>query len=243
MRFFKCIVEYDGTDFCGWQRQPRLRTVQGEFEKALRTMTRSKINVVAAGRTDSGVHAVGQVVSFGIDRDWDRGVILRGMNANLPDDVVIHKCTRVSDRFNARYDAVSREYRYRVCAGRSALLRRDHLCRYDEFSFETLQRLATLLEGEHDFASFCVKKSRKESNLCTVMKSNWTKNRGVYTFRIVANRFLHGMVRSLVGTMFRVCDGNIDERRFAGLLSRPKRSATILTAPAQGLTLIKVNYR
>ncbi len=243
MRTYKCTVEYDGTEFCGWQRQPRLRTVQGEFEKALAAMVGAKVSVVAAGRTDSGVHAEGQVVSFSLDRDWDGGIVMRGMNANLPDDVKMTKCVVVHDGFNARFDAVSREYRYRIWIGRSALRRRDHWCRDDSPELDLLSRLATQLNGEHDFTSFCVKKSSKESNVCAVLKSDWTKRGGVYTFRIVANRFLHGMVRSLVGTMMRVCDGTLSERQFGLLLSRPERSAKILTAPAQGLTLMKVNYR
>jgi tRNA pseudouridine38-40 synthase len=195
---FVCVIEYDGTDFCGWQFQPNERTVQGEFEKALRKMVKSDISVTAAGRTDSGVHALGQVVNFRIDKDWTTDIVRNGLNALLPDDILIRKCRIAGDGFNSRFDAESRSYRYKLYNGRSVLKRRDCWCTDIPIDFAMLEELASSLHGEHDYGSFCVKKSQKASNLCTVRKSCWTKRGREYTFRIVANRFLHGMVRSLV---------------------------------------------
>jgi tRNA pseudouridine38-40 synthase len=239
----KCELEYDGTDFCGWQSQPSERTVQGEVERALLTMLKRRVGVVAAGRTDSGVHGERQVISFAVPReDWTGDVVMKGLNALLPDDVIVRSCIIVPDSFNARYDAVSREYRYRILNSRSALKRRSHWCTVWRMDRDVLGSLASAIIGEHDFASFCVKKSHKESNICTVTKSHWTKTGKEYTFQIVANRFLHGMVRSLVGTMMRVSGGQLSIQQFHGLLETPKRSALILTAPPQGLTLVRVNY-
>lgn len=239
---YKCVIEYDGTDFCGWQYQPRERTVQGEFEKAVGKMVKKKVNVTVAGRTDSGVHAAGQVVNLEIDKSWSIDIVLKGLNANLPTDILIKSCRVASDSFNARFDARSREYRYRIYNGRSPLKRRDFWCSNMDIDYAVLPRLASKLTGEHDFSSFCVKKSRKESNLCHVTKSCWTKRGNEYTFHIVANRFLHGMVRSLVGTMVKVANGQLTEHGFRELFENPRRSATIMTAPPQGLCLIKVDY-
>jgi tRNA pseudouridine38-40 synthase len=239
---YKCVIEYDGTDFCGWQYQPRERTVQGEFEKAVGKMVKKKVNVTAAGRTDSGVHAAGQVVNFKVDKDWSTDIVLKGLNANLPTDILIKSCRVVSDTFNARFDAKSREYRYRIYNGRSPLKSRNLWCSNLDIDHAMLSRLASKLTGEQHFLSFCVKKSQKESNLCHVTKSCWTKRGNEHTFRIVANRFLHGMVRSLVGTMIKVANGQLTEHDFRELFENPKRSATIMTAPPQGLCLMKVDY-
>jgi len=239
---YKCVIEYDGTDFCGLQFQPKERTVQGEFEKALRKMAKEDIIITAAGRTDSGVHASGQVVNFKIDRDWSGEIVLKGLNSLLPDDVLIKRCTIVPDSFNSRFDAQSRRYRYQVYNDRSALKQRYYWCTDLAIEFQTLTRLASKLMGSHDFGSFCVLRSHKESNMCTLTKSFWTKRGKEYTFHVEANRFLHGMVRSLVGTMVKVANGQITKRDFAELLRNPERSSRILTAPPQGLTLVKVKY-
>ena len=240
---YKCVIEYDGTDFCGWQFQPNVRTVQGEFEKAIRKMTRSKIGVTAAGRTDSGVHAAGQVVNFQIDRDWAPVIVLKGLNSHLPDDILIKSVVVAPEDFNSRFDAVSRKYRYRLYNGRSAVRRNHFWCTDTSFEYSVVRSLSRKIMGNHDFASFCVQKSQKESNDCKVTKSCWTKHGKEYTFTIVANRFLHGMVRSLVGTMVKVAAGQLSEREFGELVSSPKRSSKVTTAPPQGLTLVKVDYK
>ncbi len=240
---YKCVIEYDGTDFCGWQVQPNLRTIQGEIEKATSKMAKSAVKVIAAGRTDAGVHAVGQVINMRIDKDWTADIVLKGINSLLPPDILIKRCRVVSDSFNARFDATSREYRFQIYAGRSALRRNRFWCTDSRFEYNMLTDLASYITGEHDFGSFCVLKSQKESNICTVTKSCWTKRGNEYTFHVVANRFLHGMVRSLVGTMVKVASGQLSESRFQSLLRTPNRSAEIFTAPPQGLTLVKVKYR
>jgi tRNA pseudouridine38-40 synthase len=239
---YRCVIEYDGTDFCGWQFQPKERTVQGEFEKALKKMAKDDINVTAAGRTDSGVHASGQVVNFKIDRDWTADIVRKGLNSLLPPDVLIRSCTIVGDSFNSRFDARSRVYRYQIYNARSALKQRYCWCTELAIDFEVISQLASNLTGNHDFGSFCVLKSHKESNLCTLTKSFWTKRGKEYTFHVEANRFLHGMVRSLVGTMVKVANGQLTKRDFAELMRNAERSARVLTAPPQGLSLVKVKY-
>lgn len=239
---FVCVIEYDGTDFCGWQFQPKERTAQGEFEKALLQMVKQDVTVTAAGRTDSGVHAIGQVVNFRIDKDWTPEIVRNGLNSLLPDDILIRRCRMASDEFNARFDAKSRSYRYQLYNGRSVLKRRDCWCSDLPLDYALLERLASGIVGEYDFGSFCVKKSQKVSNLCTVRKSCWTKRGREYTFRIVANRFLHGMVRSLVGTMVKVASGQLAEDDFHKLFKKPGRSSVIMTAPPQGLCLMRVEY-
>ncbi|MBD3217528.1 MAG: tRNA pseudouridine(38-40) synthase TruA [candidate division Zixibacteria bacterium] len=239
---YKITIEYDGSAFNGWQVQPGLRTVQGEIEKAVIEVSGRKSNVICAGRTDSGVHAFGQVANFKSRIDWGEESVRKALNRVLPDDIVLLDCEEVDSGFNARFDAIARYYEYRIFNARSSI-RRNFCWQYPaKINFACLKRLSAKLLGEHDFKSFCVRKSQKKSNLCTVTKSHWTKRGKEYNFQIIANRFLHGMVRSLVGTMIKISAGFQDEEVFEELLERPKRSEKVFTAPPNGLYLMKVEY-
>ncbi len=239
---YRIIIEYDGSGFNGWQVQPGLRTIQGEIEKAVEEISGRKSNVICAGRTDAGVHAFGQVANFKSRIDWGDDSVLKALNRVLPDDIVILECEEVDSDFNARYSAIARHYEYKIFNARSSI-RRNFYWQYPaQINFACLKRLSSMIMGEHEFESFCVRKSRKKSNLCRVTKSHWTKRDKEYTFQIIANRFLHGMVRSLVGTMIKISAGFQDEEVFTELLLKPKRSEKVFTAPPNGLYLMEVVY-
>ncbi|MBD3381832.1 MAG: tRNA pseudouridine(38-40) synthase TruA [candidate division Zixibacteria bacterium] len=239
---FKLTIEYDGTGFSGWQVQPGLRTVQGEIEKALENHLGYEVKITGGGRTDAGVHALGQTASFKADIDWGADAVRKAINGVLPDDILIVDCSEVGDDFNARFSALSRHYRYQIYSDRSSLRRNLFWCYEDKLDFDLLQTMASYIRGEHDFASFCVKKSQKPSNLCRVEKSYWTNDGKEFTFQIISNRFLHGMVRSLVGSMIKVNAGSLELFEFKDLIDNPERSEKVLTAPANGLYLVEIRY-
>jgi tRNA pseudouridine38-40 synthase len=242
MHNYKLIIEYNGREFCGWQIQPGLRTVQGEIEKTLLKISGRKTGIICGGRTDSGVHAYGQCANFKSTIDWGEDSIRKALNQALPDDITIHACEEVEPDFHARFSAVERRYEYRIFNDRGSIRRGFYWLYPEKVNFACLKRLAAILPGEHDFASFCVKKSQKKSNLCTVGKSYWTKKGKEYTFHISSNRFLHGMVRGLAGTMVKISAGFLEEEDFEDLIANPERSKRVFTAPPDGLYLMEIRY-
>lgn len=242
MHNFKLTIEYDGTGFSGWQVQPGLRTIQGEIESALKSHLGNEVKITGGGRTDAGVHAYGQCANFKADIDWGTGSVRKALNGVLPDDIVIRECVEVNDEFNARYSAQWRYYIYRIYLDRSSLRRNHFWCLEDNLDYDLLQSMAGYIRGQHDFGSFCVKKSQKDSNLCRVEKSYWTNEGKEFTFQIISNRFLHGMVRSLVGTMIKVNAGSLELFEFKDLIDNPERSEKVFTAPPNGLYLMEIRY-
>jgi tRNA pseudouridine38-40 synthase len=241
-RNIRLEIEYDGTDFHGWQTQPELRTVQGELERGIRAITNQEIKLIGSGRTDVGVHALGQVANFHTDSGLDEQSILKGLNAVLPRDILVKKADLVNPEFNARFSAKSRIYRYRIFLGRTAILRRyvwEILYRLDP---DKISEAAALVCGEHDFSSFCVAESSKESNVCRVMSAIWEQAGDELTFTVEANRFLHTMVRSLVGTMVEVARGYFSISDFEDIRKAKNRRKAGPTAPACGLCLVEVKY-
>ncbi|MFH1334938.1 MAG: tRNA pseudouridine(38-40) synthase TruA [Candidatus Zixiibacteriota bacterium] len=242
LRNIKLVIEYDGSLFHGWQVQPGLRTVQDEIEKALYTILNQKVNLIGAGRTDAGVHALGQVANFETENPQDAETIQKSLNGILPEDIVIHKAEEVDPNFNARYSAKSRIYKYRVHLGRTAIQRRLAWEVTYALNVETLLEATREIEGEHDFTSFCLAESGKESNLCNVKQAFWKKSGDELTFKIEANRFLHTMVRSLVGTLVEVARGYFSVSDFTEIIEAKDRRKAGPTAPAYGLYLVEVKY-
>src|SRR5690606_24045748 len=217
---------------------------QGEIERVLSTLLREPIEIYAAGRTDTGVHALGQVAHFDTSHtisDADR--ILLGSRALLPRDIVITQINPVRDDFHARFDAKWRQYQYRMRSDLTPFERGTMWVVHPWPDIEILDQCATVLIGQHDFTSFCKQDSSLESNICTVYQSKWTwetDTQGYYT--IQANRFLHHMVRGLVGTMVRAARQNSCDY-FRHVLESKKRSEAVLTAPAKALFLEVVGYQ
>jgi tRNA pseudouridine38-40 synthase len=241
-RNIKLEIEYDGTDFHGWQMQPELRTVQGEIQEKLKTILRHEVSLIGAGRTDVGVHALGQVANFKTDHPLETRSILEALNGLIHHDVVIKKAQETEPDFHSRYSAIGRLYEYRICRRRSALLRRYVWEVLYSLNTEEIVRATEHVEGEHDFSSFCVAESSKGKNLCNVTRATWEKSGDELLFRIEANRFLHTMVRSLVGTLVEVARGYFSVADFVHIMEAKDRRKAGPTAPPRGLYLVEVKY-
>lgn len=240
----RAVVTYDGTDYQGFQRQANGPTVQEALETALARVTREKATVLAAGRTDAGVHAEGQVIAF--DTAWRHSweVLQRALNAVLPPDVAIWEVAQAQPDFHPRYDAYSRHYRYTIYNGtvRCPLSRWTSLHVPQQLDVGEMQAAAGLLVGEHDFAAFGQPPQGKNT-VRRVLRAEWTGKPPWLYFGIEADAFLYRMVRSLVGTMLQVGQGRMTGQAFGEVLASRDRAQAGPTAPPHGLCLVEVNYR
>jgi len=247
---FRLLVQYDGTDFYGWQIQEGLRTVQGELTRVLSLLEGAEVIVHGSGRTDSGVHAEGQVANVKLHRQITPLKLRNAINGNLQNDLRVSFVDVVPDDFHARYSALSKSYCYRVVHGP---LMSPFWVRYAHqdsrpIDFQKMIDSAGLLVGEHDWTAFSAAQSDAESRVRSVtqlnIKHGWD-NRGqcdLIEFTVSANGFLRYMVRSIVGTLLAVGRGEIDQTTLAEALETGKRELVGATAPAHGLTLMNVQY-
>ncbi len=242
-RHFQALIEYDGTDYHGFQFQSDRRSVQGVLEEALSKVTGQASRVVGAGRTDAGVHATGQVVAFWVSWRHKVADLLRAMNAVLPKDVVLLSLEMSPEGFHPRYSARSRCYRYTVLNQplRSPLSRRWTLWVSKPLDVERMNQAAGSLVGEHDFATFG-RPPRGQNTVRQVLRANWWREQALVHFDIEANAFLQKMVRSLVGTLLQVGIGDLSPEEFDRRLVACDRSLAGPTAPPHGLCLVAVNY-
>lgn len=238
------LVEYDGVDFAGWARQPGLRTVEGTLLEALTTVLRHPVKLSVAGRTDAGVHAGGQVVSFETETDLDPASVAYKTTAVLPPDVALRRCVAAHQDFDARRSARSRSYEYRVLNApvRSPLARRHSTYVAKKLDLDSLRASAGLILGKHDFRAFTPAKSYHSRFERVVTGSFWEVDGDLLTYRVTADSFLYNMVRSLVGTMLEVAAGKRELPDFERLLSGGERSEAGPAVPSRGLTLVGVGY-
>jgi tRNA pseudouridine38-40 synthase len=242
MRNIKLTLEYDGTNFVGWQLQPTGRSVQGELEKALRQILQEESRTNAAGRTDSGVHARGQVANVLVQSALPCDAMMKSLNGVLPDDVVVLDSVEAPERFHARYSATGRRYRYVIARSPTAISRNFAWQLNYRLDVDAMRRCAGRIVGEHDLRAFCKAGVEVDHHRCIVKSAEWVEERGTLSFDIVANRFLHGMVRALVGTMVNVGRGFTAEEDFERILAAGERRAAGMAAPAKGLFLEEVYY-
>jgi tRNA pseudouridine38-40 synthase len=246
-RSVQLVLHYDGARFSGWQRQPGERTVQEVLEAAVSKLCGEPVTVVGAGRTDAGVHARGQAAGARVPAKWGAPALRRSMNAILPDDVWIAAAFEMRDEFHPRYSAISRSYSYYVGTDdlASSPFRRMHeLVWKKSLDFSRLESAARAVEGEHCFRAFAVKGTAPEqdNHHCTVASTAWRKRDGGLVFEITANRFLHHMVRFLVGTMLEVGEGKREPEVIADLLQQEDNSQVSPPAPPHALFLERVEY-
>ena len=241
----KLILEYDGTHYHGWQRQPSLSTIQGILEEAIRKVTGEKVTVIGAGRTDAGVHALGQVANFKTKTRLKPDAWQRALNSVLPEDIVVRQAEKVSDRFHARYDARGKIYQYRILnrSFRSAIQRKHQWVVYPCLKTVRMRAAAHLLRGRHDFSAFQggSKQNRKRA-LCTVKRLALARQGDDIFITIEADRFLHQMIRMIVGTMVEVGKGKRSPTEIRKILESKDQSQAGQTAPPQGLFLMTVKY-
>jgi len=236
-------IQYDGSDFHGWQMQAKGRTVQGDIEYALSVIyPEEKITLIGAGRTDAGVHALGQVAHIKLPSKLTPKELQQALNGNLQQDVRIDFVEDSDNHFHARFSASAREYEYHMVKYFSPITRNYTTPLKWEIDSTLLKECADILPGKHDFTSFCKATTETDNKLCSVHSSVWEESERMLIFRIRANRFLQHMVRYLVGTMLEVSRGQYSLTDFINLLANEKTEAVILRAPAQGLFLKKVYY-
>ncbi len=240
---YKITLEYDGSYFSGWQLQKDKVTVQGLLEKIFQKIskTSSRVIVHGSGRTDSGVHAFGQVAHVDLDIKLDNQKIKDALNGSLPWYCRISEVLKISSNFNARFDATSREYFYQCYTGKS-LLYHNQSWLLKNLDINFLNKLAENLKGKLDFLSFSKFRKELKNTECFIYSAFWTQEKEMYVFHIKANRFLHHMIRYIVGSMVGVCQNRMSEKDFLLLLNKPRKNVIIIKAPAQGLFLNKVNY-
>ena len=242
MSRFSIIIQYDGTAFFGWQLQKKSRTIQGELEKTLLNINKNfPIRVHGAGRTDTGVHAIGQVAHFDLKTKLNPSELKNALNGNLPKDIRVMDCTIVSDKFPARFSAKKRHYLYRP-RNNKYLLDRNYTWSTEKLDLDKLNDVAKIIEGNHDFTSFSRNNKNLEHRRCIIYQSLWKEDSKIVNYHIVGNRFLHHMVRFLVGTMVEVIREKFELEYFKDLIDKPSDDVNIFKAPPQGLVLTKVEY-
>lgn len=241
-RNIKLILEYEGTNYHGWQVQENAITIQQKVEEAIFQLSGEKVRVTGAGRTDAGVHARGQAANFICGKDLSLRQIKEGTNAYLPDDIVVKLAAEVDEDFDARFSAKKRIYQYYICVQRTAIMRNFCWQIFQEFDKNVLNSLSEILIGTHDFSSFSRVETDTRHKNCIVYESEWKEHYDRLTYRITANRFLHGMVRTIVGTMMDVAFGRYTIEAFQQIFQNKDRTKAGPAAPAKGLILEEVIY-
>jgi tRNA pseudouridine38-40 synthase len=248
MRTFKITLGYDGTDFAGWQRQPNKRTVQGELEQALTRITGQPVHCIASGRTDAGVHALGQVASFESETRHSGAVLRKALNAILPEDIVIFDVADAPPRFHALRDAVRKRYRYVIQDGPFLdLFSRRYVWHIRQtLDVEAMQEAARPLVGTHDFESYQTSGSQRLTTVRTVYDLLVERRQAELTNRVIieveSNGFLYNMVRNIAGTLVEVGKGRQPVDWPGRVLQHKDRRTAGMTAPPQGLFLVGVEY-
>ncbi len=251
-RNWKVVLCYDGSDFCGWQVQPHQPTIQGELSDAIQRITGERVLPQGSGRTDAGVHALGQVASFRLSAPIPPPNLMRALNRTLPESIRVLSAQVVAPEFHARHSVLEKTYEYRIYRGEicpPTLARYVYALNWP-LNLEAMQQAAHHVLGEHDFTSFAASdpdSSARDSGLeqnCirSVHESIWTSEIDHWTYRVTGNGFLHHMVRNLVGTFLEVGRGSLPADSISEIIAARSRSAAGPTAPARGLFLISVKY-
>jgi tRNA pseudouridine38-40 synthase len=247
---YRATLAYDGTNYCGFQRQAKgIPSVQAAVEDAIAAVTKQTVTVIGAGRTDTGVHATGQVIAFDVDWKHSADTFLKAINAVLPDDIALQDAAVLGEvlpnerGFHPRFDAVARIYKYTIYAApqRNPLLRNRAWHLRAVLDEQALQEAAALLVGEHDFGAFG-KPPRGENTVRTVIHSAWAREEALLVYHVKANAFLQHMVRRIVGTLVMVGRGALSVSEFDAIFRSRKLTPGIPLAPPQGLLLEHVEY-
>lgn len=239
---YRLDISYDGGEFCGWQIQKQENSVQGTITRALEILFRHKINLTGAGRTDAGVHALGQVASFSSDTEMDTAHLRYKLNAIVPRSIAVKEVTVVPDDFNARFSAKTRVYYYIITDVKSPFFYKYAVYMYNPLNIALLNSYSELLHGKRDYASFTKQFHKNESNICEIISARWKRSGSFLVFRIEANRFLHGMVRTIAGTQLLLHRTSEPPEMFRSIIEGRDRKLSASSAPAHGLYLYKVTY-
>ncbi|GAB6283493.1 MAG: tRNA pseudouridine(38-40) synthase TruA [Ignavibacterium sp.] len=242
MRNYKIIIQYDGTNYAGWQIQKNKITVQQKITEALEILCKEKINLIGAGRTDSGVHALGQVANFKTNLNLDLYKFRYSLNSILPEDISINRINEVNENFHSRYDAKNRTYLYLISNHKSPFLNSYSLFLNDKIDIKKLNLLSNILIGEYDFSALSKIYKTKVNKICKIFSANWKFQKGIYIFKIEGNRFLHGMVRIIVGTLLSLLNKTNSEELLKEILIKQKKDFVGKSVSPRGLFLYKIKY-
>ncbi|MBN2542776.1 tRNA pseudouridine(38-40) synthase TruA [bacterium] len=238
----KLTIGYDGTGYQGWQKQKNRETIQGILEDRISTVLRTQIKLIGASRTDAGVHALGQVANFTINKKLSLDRLVKRLNSFLPPQIAIHRAEYADIDFNSRYWARSKLYRYTIISQKRPTMRLYSWQFKNKINFEDLLELAPMFIGEHDFSGFSKKVKEKPNRICSILSSRWVVEDGSFIYEVEGNRFLHGMVRGMVGAMVDSASGKFPILTIRMILAEGDRKTHIRMAPANGLCLVRVNY-
>lgn len=244
MNNYKLLIQYDGSNYAGWQIQSNAVTVQQRIVDAINTITKDNVSLIGSGRTDTGVHALGQIANFRIDMEIDLYKFKYQLNSILPADIAIRSIEKVDHDFHSRFDAKKRSYLYLFSHGKNPFYEKYsyQLPQIKNSDFQRLNELSRELLGENDFTSFSRKNDEIENKFCNVEEIHWRKGKEISIFLISADRFLHGMVRTIIGTLLFAEEKNLDQKYLQNVLNKKDRCEAEESVPAKGLFLYKVRY-
>jgi tRNA pseudouridine38-40 synthase len=238
----KLIIQYDGTNYAGWQIQKNAITIQQVITDSIKVLIKEDISLIGSGRTDSGVHAIGQTANFKTRDEIDTYRFFYSLNSLLPKDIAVREMEEVSIHFNARGDAKKRTYLYLFTKYKSPFYNKYSYFYHDKIDCDKLNYLSRFLTGKNDFTSFCRTISDTENKICNVYNIRWKESKGFVFFIIEADRYLHGMVRTIIGTLLNSFKNNLDKEYIKEIFSAKNRIAAGEAVPANGLFLYKVKY-
>lgn len=242
MNNYKMILQYDGTGYSGWQIQENAKTIQQEIINATKIILKEEVNLIGSGRTDSGVHALGQVANFRTEKEIDLYKFQFSLNSILPQDISVLSIEKVRESFHSRFDAKKRTYIYLISQFKSPFYKNYSFFYPQKIDLEILNDLSKLFLGRKNFSSFCKKKSEVENKFCEVTEISWTNQFDLIVFKISADRFLHGMVRAIVGTLVKALKLEKPEEYIQEVFRSEDREFAGEAVPAKGLFLYKVEY-
>lgn len=241
---YKIKIAYDGTNYSGWQIQQNSISVQEKIKNGIEQITCEEVNLLGSGRTDSGVHALGQVANFHLSKVIDKGKFLHSLNSVIPHDISILDIEEVHKNFNSRFDAVSRSYIYIVTTSKNPFYYKYswQMNWSKNYDLNKINLMSKMFIGKKDFTSFCRKNSNVENKICDLKEFGWKKFGDKIYIYVEANRFLHGMVRTLIGTVILAAKNNYDEELIKKIIDNKDRETAGEAVPAKGLFLYKVRY-
>lgn len=242
MKNYKITIQYDGAPFFGWQIQAKGKTVQGEITRALETLLKHDVNLTGAGRTDSGVLALGQVANFKTESGIEPRRFLHSLNALLPFSIRIRDMNEVPNDFNSRFDAVSRSYLYFIYKNPTPFNYKHVWVYHYDLDVKKLNDITAPLKGKHDFASFTKLAKDRDNYGCDIKALKWNKTKDQVVLFVEADRFLHGMVRAITGTAILIHQEGGNAENMLAILEARDRKTAAMSAPANGLFLYKVRY-
>jgi len=239
---YKITIQYDGTKYAGWQIQENATTIQEVLSSSIKQILQEEINLIGSGRTDAGVHALGQVANFQLHRELDLFKFKYSLNSVLSPDISITNIESVDDKFHARFSAKKRSYIYLISNQKSPFFDRYSYTLFSSFDQGRMNELSQALIGTRDFTSFSKTNIEVQNKICEVYEARWRRQKNFFIFYIEANRFLYGMVRAVVGSLLKAYSPEEGINYLQNIFNKKDRSASADSVPAKGLFLYKVKY-